>query len=95
MEIDFGMALDFVDIDGRAYQLRFRRNDYSSDYGQLIAVVDDRRRPDHGHTIPISRPDVLFQDVDSAINGWQSWAQTSEHTADLDLIRRITDANPA
>ncbi|WP_236723843.1 hypothetical protein [Mycobacterium avium] len=62
MEIDFGMALDFVDIDGRAYQLRFRRNDYSSDYGQLIAVVDDRRlaRP---------RPHNPYQPTRRAVSG--------------------------
>ncbi len=88
MEIDYGLALDFVDTDGRPYQLRFRRNDHFSDTGQLIAVIATYGHPDNGHTIAISRPGVLFGEVEAAVDGWQQWARIDGHRVDLDLIRR-------
>ena len=69
MEIDYGLALDFIDDrDDRPYQLWFRRDDHFSDTGQLIAVIAKADRPDNGHTIPISRPGENFNDVESAVS---------------------------
>ena len=58
---DNGQLLD--DHDSRPYQLRFRRNGWFDDTGQLIAVVAKFDHPDNGHTLPISRADVDFNDV--------------------------------
>ncbi|BBX54652.1 hypothetical protein [Mycolicibacterium poriferae] len=47
MEIDYGLAWDFLDDhDSRPYQLRFRRNGWFDDTGQLIAVVAKFDHPD-------------------------------------------------
>ena len=81
-EIDYALAWDFVDpADGKPRQLRFRRNlaprndpRVFDGTGQLVAVVADRHRSDNGDQIAISRPDVLFDDVESALVGWQDWA---------------------
>ena len=89
MEIDYGLALDFLDDhDSRPYQLRFRRNGWFDDTGQLIAVVAKFNHPDNGHTLPISRADVDFNDVEQAIDGWQSWARITDSTVSLAAIRR-------
>ena len=89
MEIDYGLALDFIaDRDNRPYQLRFRKDDYFTETGQLIAVIAKASRPDNGHTIPISRADVDFNQVETAIEGWQQWARLTEFTVDLGRIRR-------
>lgn len=81
-EVDYGLAWDFIDpADGKPRQLRFRRN-YAppgdprlwDGTGQLVAVVADRRRPDNGDESAISRPNVLRDDVETALEGWQDWA---------------------
>ena len=53
-DIDYGLAYDFVDTDGRPRQLRFRRNyapagtaDTFDGTGQLVAVIADAARPDN------------------------------------------------
>ena len=94
-DIDFGLAFDFIDrADGIPRQLRFHRNwappgdpRVFDGTGQLIAVVADANRPDNGHTIAISRPNVEFDDVEAALDGWQSWAKTGSYTVDLAAIR--------
>lgn len=105
-EIDYALAWDFVDpADGKPRQLRFRRNFAPRNdprvfdgTGQLVAVVVDRHRSDNGDQIAISRPDVLFDDVESALVGWQDWATLYiaedgiERIINLALIRdRIAD----
>jgi len=56
--------------------------------GQLIAVVAKFDHPDNGHTLPISRADVDFNDVEQAIDGWQNWARITDSTVSLAAIRR-------
>jgi hypothetical protein len=76
-EIDFAMAYKFADpaIPKLKFQLRFRTEDVelgspslSNPAGQLIATVVDYGHPDHGLEIPVSRPDVLFNDVEAAVD---------------------------
>ncbi len=103
MEIDYGLALDFIDDragDPRPYQLRFRRESHVSDQGQLIAVVATYNHPDNGHTKTISQPGVNFHDVERVLEGWQGWARLSEHTVSLSriadkIIAAGVGANPA
>ncbi|RZT07776.1 hypothetical protein EV589_6009 [Mycobacterium sp. BK558] len=93
MEIDYGLALDFLDDhDSRPYQLRFRRDGWFTDIGQLIAVVAKYEHPDNGHTLAISAPHVDFNDVEQAIDGWQSWARVTDSTVSLAAIRRRVTA---
>ena len=42
--------------------------------GQLVAVVADAQRPDNADEIVISRPGVLFDDVETGLDGSQDWA---------------------
>ena len=92
MDIDYALAFDFVDSDGRPYQLRFRRDADLVDSGQLIAVIA-KSRPDKGLTRAISRPGVNFHDVVAALAGWHSWARLTDNTIDLAAIRRrVLDA---
>ncbi|MBZ4522190.1 hypothetical protein, partial [Mycobacterium avium] len=80
-EIDYAVW-DFIDpADGKPRQLRFRRNFAPRNdprifdgTGQLVAVVADAHRPDNGDEIAVSRPGVLFDDVEAAIAGWETWA---------------------
>jgi hypothetical protein len=56
VDIDYALAWQFIDLEGRPRQLRFRRDDSpASDVlagtGQLIAVITDPRRPDRDDTI--------------------------------------------
>lgn len=80
-EIDYGLTWEFIDHDGRPRQMRFRRSLAKNrrrrsfnTRGQLIAVIDDLSRPDYGHEVPLTRPDVLQVDVDHALQGWPEWA---------------------
>lgn len=81
-EIDYALAWDFIDpADGKPRQLRFGRNFAPRNdprifdgTGQLVAVVADAHRPDNGDEIAITRPCVLFDDVEAAPEGWQDWA---------------------
>jgi hypothetical protein len=83
VDIDYGLAVDFIDDkDGRPLQLRFRRNWAPTDSpetfdgtGQLIAVVVDADRADNGDIVAISRPDVSRADVETTLDGWQTWAE--------------------
>jgi hypothetical protein len=96
MDIDYGLALDFIDDqDGRPLQLRFRRNwapaDSSETFdgtGQLIAVVIDAGRPDNGDIVAISRPNVSRADIERALDGWETWAELTPQTVNLAQIRR-------
>jgi hypothetical protein len=97
MDIDYGLALDFIDDrDGRPLQLRFRRNwapadspDTFDGTGQLIAVVaGGPDRADNGDIVAISRPGVTRADVEAALHGWETWAELTEHTINLAQIRR-------
>lgn len=95
MDIDYGLATDFIDLDGRPFQLRFRRNwapagspDVFDGTGQLIAVVTDAERRDDGNIVPISRPGVTRAAIEHVLDGWQVWAQLTEDTANLAEIRR-------
>ena len=94
MEIDFGLALNFVDTDGKPRQLRFRRNWADIDSpeifdgtGQLIAVVTGGgRSPDE---IALTRAGVNEAAVMAALDGWQTWAATLEpRQINLAEIRR-------
>ena len=84
-DIDYGLALDFVDpADNIARQLRFQLNwappgdpRLFDGTGQLVAVIDDTRRPDHGRTQALTRPRVAHADVDAALHGWQTWASST------------------
>jgi len=96
MDIDYGLALDFIDdADGRPLQLRFRRNwapadspEISDGTGQLIAMVADARRADNGDIVAISRPNVARADVEKALDGWETWAELTSETVNLAAIRR-------
>ncbi|MCV7256996.1 hypothetical protein H7J86_32955 [Mycobacterium hackensackense] len=94
MEIDYGIAYDFIDDDGdrRPYQLRFRREQHFSDQGQLIAVIASAGRPDNGTTLSISRPGVSFADVEQALDNWESWAMLTDRTVSLSRIRSAITA---
>jgi hypothetical protein len=99
MDIDYALVWNFVDLDGRPRQLRFRRDDdpqrntdVLSGTGQLIAVITDPQRPDRGDTVAISRPGVAYADVDAALDGWQDWAMITEDTVNLAEIRRRVHA---
>jgi hypothetical protein len=93
MDIDYALAWQFVDLDGRPRGLRFRRDHTDSDdvlsgTGQLIAVIADPRRTDHHDTIAISRTGVEFVDVETAIEGWQHWAMLADEAINLTEIQR-------
>jgi len=106
-DIDYALAWEFLfPEDGRPRQLRFRQN-YAppgddrvfDSTGQLYAVIADGHRADNGHEIAISRPGVRFDDVETALEGWQSWAvlyvddNQIDHWINLALIReRINNA---
>ncbi len=95
MEIDYGLALDFLDDhDSRPYQLRFRRDGWFTDIGQLIAVVAKYEHPDNGHTLAISRPNVTYRATRAALCGWQTWAKITDSVVNLaEIRRRIHDAH--
>jgi hypothetical protein len=96
VDIDYGLALDFIDdADGRPLQLRFRRNWAPADSpetfdgtGQLIAVVVAADRADDGDIVAISRPDVTRVDIEAALDGWETWAELTPDTINLAQIRR-------
>jgi hypothetical protein len=95
-DIDYALARDFIDPDdGAPRQLRFRRNWAPKNdprvydgAGQLVAVVANGGRSDNGDTIAISRADVRFDDVEAALDGWQTWAMITSTTVNLAEIRR-------
>lgn len=100
MDIDYGLAFNFVDEDGRPLQLRFRRNlappgdsRVFSDTGQLIAIVVDRRRPDDGDIIEISRPNVERARIEQVIENWESWAVLIDDQVNLAEIKRRVRAS--
>jgi hypothetical protein len=93
MDIDYALARQFVDLDGRPRRLRFRRDDTDSadvlsGTGQLIAVIADPRRTDHDDTIAISRTGVEFADVEQTLEGWQHWAMLGDEAVNLVEIQR-------
>ncbi|GAB4667492.1 hypothetical protein [Mycobacterium avium] len=96
-EIDYALAWDFIDpSDGKPRQLRFRRNlaprndpRVFDGTGQLVAVVADARRPDNGDEIAISRPGVLFDDVETALDGWERWATILEENNGIDRYMNL------
>jgi hypothetical protein len=95
MDIDYGLARDFIDEDGRPMQLRFRRN-YAppgdprifADTGQLIAILVDRHRADDGDIVEISRPNVERTHVEKVIENWESWAMLFDDQVSLIEIKR-------
>ena len=93
MDIDYALAWQFVDLDGRPRRLRFRRDDTDSDdvlsgTGQLIAVIADPYRTDHDDTIAIRRTGVDFAEVEQALDGWRDWATLGEQAVNLAEIQR-------
>ena len=100
MDIDFALAWNFIDHqdNDRPRQLRFRHENTTTTAagritGQLIAVIAAAARADQGDTVPISRPDVTYDAIAAALDGWQDWARASDKAIDLDLIRlRIHNA---
>ncbi|MDG4667933.1 hypothetical protein [Mycobacterium sp. 236(2023)] len=98
MDIDFALGRQFLDVDGRPRQLRFRRTDTDttgdvlSGTGQLIAVIADPHRPDTDDVVTLSRPDVAFADIEAALDGWQQWAALGEEAINLTEIRRRLEA---
>ncbi|KPN46206.1 hypothetical protein [Mycobacterium intracellulare] len=103
-DIDYGEAWDFVDDQGRALHLRFRRNwapdgdpRIFDETGQLIAVVGEGNAGCGDEGIALSRPGVLRADVDHALTDWQDWAtlvgDDIHRLISLNQIqRRINDA---
>ncbi|MDD4868173.1 MAG: hypothetical protein PHQ28_13940 [Mycobacterium sp.] len=99
VDIDYGLAFDFLDDAGRPLQLRFRRN-YAppgdprlfADTGQLIAILVDRHRPDDGDIVAISRPNVERAQVEKVIENWESWAVLTDDQVNLSEIRRRVHA---
>jgi hypothetical protein len=99
-DIDYGLAYDFLDADGRPRQLRFRRNcaatgapDTFDGTGQLVAVIANAGRPDNGDEVLLSRPGVALTDIERALDGWQDWAMLTEDTVNLvEIGRRIQAA---
>jgi hypothetical protein len=97
MDIDYGLAYDFIDQAGRPMQLRFRRNHAPpgdprifADTGQLIAIVVDRHRPDDGDIVEISRPNVERTRVEKVIENWESWATLTDDQVNLiEITRRV------
>ena len=97
MDIDYALMWNFVDVDGRPRQLRFRHDsadaaDVSAGTGQLIAIIADPQRADRGDAVAISRPGVAFADVENVLDGWQSWAMIGANTVNLAEIRRRINA---
>jgi hypothetical protein len=94
-EIDYALAWDFIDADGKPRQLRFRQN-YApagdprifDGTGQLVAVIADGHRPDNGDEIAISEPNVALGAVTAALQGWEEWAAL--HVADNGFDRAIS-----
>lgn len=75
--------------DDRRFDIRFRcigRGD--ADVGQLVAVQLDSSMPEEPAVVPLTKPDVDFDDVDAVIAGWQDWALIGpgSPTVSLDLI---------
>lgn len=99
MDIDYGLACDFIDETGRPMQLRFRRN-YAppgdprtfADTGQLIAIVVDRHRSDDGDIVEISRPNVERTQVEKVIENWENWAMLVDDQVNLIEIKRHVHA---
>ncbi len=96
MEIDYGLALNFIDDGGdqRPYQLRFHPDaplfgdlNTADGPGQLIAVIASGGRPDNGHRLAISKPGVSFRAVEQALDDWQTWARIDDHTVSLERIQ--------
>jgi hypothetical protein len=93
MDIDYALAWQFVDLDGRPRRLRFRRDDTEaadvlSGTGQLIAIIADPHRPDHDDTLAISRAGVEFSAIEQALEGWRDWATLGETAVNLAEIQR-------
>jgi hypothetical protein len=93
MDIDFALAWQFVDLDGRPRQLRFHRDDSGTPdvldgTGQLIAVIADPHRTDADDTIAISRAHVAYADIAAALDGWQHWAKLTDEAVNLTEIQR-------
>lgn len=102
-DMDYRRSLDFIDpADGKRRKMRFRFDEPNvmprksartiGGIGQLIAVVDEAYNPENGDEIAISRPGVLFDEVEAAIEGWENWATRyvgpgTKRAADLALIR--------
>ena len=94
-EIDYALAYDFLTSEdpGIRYQLRFRPDTVtygnpweSNPTGQLVAVVVEFGHPRNGHTIAISRPQVRFNDVETAVDS-DNWPFLAPYVVDLDQIR--------
>ncbi|BAN91944.1 MULTISPECIES: hypothetical protein [Mycobacterium] len=96
-DIDYALAWDFIDpADGKPRQLRFRRNFAPRNdprifdgTGQLVAVVADGHRADNGDEVAISRPGVLFDDVEAALEGWQEWATLHSDANGIDRTMNL------
>lgn len=107
-DTDYDLAWDVVDPREQIpRQLRFQRNWAPLGAREYSTTPPNSspwsHRPDNGHTLAISRPDVALEHVDTALAGWQHWAKMS-HTstarrapvANLNAIRaRIRDAGLA
>lgn len=95
-DIDYAMAFDFIDPTDRRQtprQLRFTLNwappgdpRLFDGTGQLVAVTAKDE-----HTLAISRPGVDVDDVNNALEGWETWAAITRTTYDLNKIRRRID----
>lgn len=99
-DIDYGLACDFIDpAEGIARQLRFQRNwappgdpRIFDGTGQLVAVIAEYGHPFNGHSLPLSRPGVHLEDVNNALDGWQTWAAVDPTTYNLAAIRARINA---
>lgn len=88
MDTDYALAYSFIDTaDGKPRQLRFRHSSLDQRRGQLVAVVANGDRQDNGDTMPISRPNVKYESVQTALNGWQIWARLTDTLINLTVIR--------
>jgi hypothetical protein len=92
MEIDYALASQFVDTDGRPRQLRFI-SETPELQGQLVATIADVNRADNHDTVAITRPHVAFDEIERALDDWQNWATIARGIVSLAAIRkRIHDA---
>jgi hypothetical protein len=99
---DYALAWQFVDSEGKPRQMRFRMNFAPAGdprifdgTGQLVATIADANRPDNLHEIPLSRPHVNEDDVDTAIDGWEDWHCCTRRTTASTAGSASTPSKPA
>jgi hypothetical protein len=67
--------------------------------GQLVAVIGDAGRPDNSDEIAISRPDVSYSAIETALDGWEDWAMVQDANTYCwislaQIQRRVNESGP-